>query len=286
VERFTISPIGHVRNDVQDIRFDDWKNLVSRLVIDEGYVEGLDGIERFSHLLVICRLHLPGNLLLKRHPRDRRDLPVVGIFATRSQVRPNRLGLHLVRLLERKGNDLLVKGLDAVNGTPLVDIKPYIPKLDMATNAAAPEWVYKLDESRGTRNEEKYMVEGTLGITLACEKCAKEIGAQERYEHLGRSYCEDCYMDILSPPKACDPWAVYSARSSLQGKDKFSTLTPVQRRIVDYVRTKGAVTAEEVTEHLNLTETEFKREFAVLRHMEVLRGMKKGPMVMYTLFDT
>jgi hypothetical protein len=92
-------------------------------------------------------------------------------------------------------------------------------------------------------------------------------------------------MDILSPPKACDPWAVYSAQRSLQGNDKFSTLTPMQRRIVDYVKTKGGVGAKELTEHFNMTEEEFKREFAVLRHMEVLRGTKKGPVVVYMLFD-
>lgn len=155
VERFTVTSIGHVENDVEDIRFDDWKALVSHLVIDEAYVEALDGIEQFSHLVGISRLHLPGKLLLKRHPRDREDLPIVGIFATRSQSRPNRLGLHLVRLLERKGNELLVKGLDAVSGTPLIDIKPYIPQLDMATNAAVPEWVDKLDECRRVHGEEK-----------------------------------------------------------------------------------------------------------------------------------
>ena len=53
-------------------------------------------------------------------------------------------------------------------------------------------------------------------------------------------------MDILSPPKACDPWAVYAAKCSLQGNDKFSALTPGQRRIVDYIRAKGEVTVEEV----------------------------------------
>lgn len=152
---FIISPIGHVRNNVQDIRFHEWKSLVSRLVIDERYVEGLDGIEEFSHLLVISRLHLPGKLLLKRHPRDRHDLPVVGIFATRSQLRPSKLGLHLVQLRERKGNVLLVKGLDAVDGTPLVDIKPYIPTLDIETNVAVPEWVNKLDVGRRACGEEK-----------------------------------------------------------------------------------------------------------------------------------
>jgi tRNA-Thr(GGU) m(6)t(6)A37 methyltransferase TsaA len=148
-----IEPIGRIENDVRDIRFGDWKNLVSRLVIHEEYVDGLDGIEEFSHLFVISRLHLPGELLLKRHPRDRQDLPVVGIFATRSQIRPSRLGLHLVRLLERKESELLVKGLDAINGTPLIDIKPYIPLLDAATDAATPEWVDKLDEDQARRQE-------------------------------------------------------------------------------------------------------------------------------------
>ena len=94
---FSLDPIGHVKNGVHDIRFKDWKELVSRLVIKERYIEALDGLEEFSHLFVISRLHLPGTMRLKRHPRDRQDLPLVGIFATRSQMRPNRLGLHLAR---------------------------------------------------------------------------------------------------------------------------------------------------------------------------------------------
>jgi len=143
---FNVNPIGYVKNDVHDIRFKDWKHLVSYLVIDGRYVEALEGIEEFSHLLIISRLHLPGKLLLKRHPRDREDLPVKGIFATRSQLRPNRLGLHLVQLLERKENELLVAGLDAVDGTPLVDIKPYIPRQDAVPTAKVPGWVQKLHE--------------------------------------------------------------------------------------------------------------------------------------------
>jgi tRNA-Thr(GGU) m(6)t(6)A37 methyltransferase TsaA len=148
-DSFSISPIGYVKNDMHDVRFGDWKNLVSRLVIDERYVTALEGLEEFSHLFVICRLHLPGNVLLKRHPRDRQDLPLVGIFATRSQLRPNRLGLHVVRLLKRKENELLVAGLDAVDGTPVVDIKPYIPPQDVVMNARVPGWVDKLHEREG-----------------------------------------------------------------------------------------------------------------------------------------
>ena len=141
----SISPIGYVKNDVRDIKFHNWKHLISRLVIKDRYVEALKGLEEFSHLFLISRLHLPGKVLLKRHPRDRQDLPEVGIFATRSQMRPNRLGLHLVQLLTRERNELVVVGLDAVDGTPLLDIKPYIPEQDVVAAATVPDWVRKLN---------------------------------------------------------------------------------------------------------------------------------------------
>ena len=63
-------------------------------------------------------------------------------------------------------------------------------------------------------------------MPYSCAKCDKQIEKQQGYEHQGKLYCEDCYMDILSPPKACDPWAVHSAQTFLKGKDKLSTLTP------------------------------------------------------------
>jgi tRNA (adenine37-N6)-methyltransferase len=144
VERFIIEPIGYVENGIEDTRFATWKTLSSRIVIDQTYAEALDGIEQFSHLLVICLLHLPGKILLKRHPRDREDLPVVGIFATRSQLRPNRLGLHLVRLVEKRGKELVVEGLDVIDGTPIIDIKPYLPRQDVVPDAIVPEWTNKL----------------------------------------------------------------------------------------------------------------------------------------------
>jgi hypothetical protein len=125
-----------------------------------------------------------------------------------------------------------------------------------------------------------------MDAPLACQRCGKPIEEEDGYQHLGGLYCEDCYMDILSPPKACDPWAVYAARSTLQGQDKLSALTPLQRRIVDYVRGKGAATADEIMQELGFSEQEFKREFAVLRHMEVLRGTKKETGIVYMLFGS
>ena len=91
-------------------------------------------------------------------------------------------------------------------------------------------------------------------------------------------------MDVLSPPKACDPWAVHSAQTFLKGKDKLATLTPLQLRLVNYLKQKGEATLEELIKNLNLTEGESRREFAVLRHMEILRATKRGDKVYYLLF--
>ena len=117
-----------------------------------------------------------------------------------------------------------------------------------------------------------------------CARCNKSIEKSQCYEHQGKTFCEDCYMDILSPPKACDPWAVHSAQTFLRGKDKLSTLTPLQVKIVNYIREKGEATAEEIIRNLNLTEEELRREFAVLRHMEILRATKRGDKIFYILF--
>jgi tRNA (adenine37-N6)-methyltransferase len=144
----SVKPIGYVENSVLDARWQDWGTLISRLVIDDVYAKALHGLEGFSHLLVIFWLHLPGNFLLRRHPRGRKDLPLVGIFATRTQFRPNPLGLQVVQLLKVEGNTLTVKGLDAVNGTPLIDIKPYMPQRDRVSHVRVPPWVRKLDEKK------------------------------------------------------------------------------------------------------------------------------------------
>ena len=121
-------------------------------------------------------------------------------------------------------------------------------------------------------------------MPFQCSKCGKTLEKHECYEHQGKVFCEDCYMDILSPPKACDPWAVHSAKTFLRGKDKLSTLTPLQLKIVDYFGGKGEATIEEMVENLNLAEEVLRREFAVLRHMEVLRATRKDGKVVYILF--
>jgi hypothetical protein len=121
-------------------------------------------------------------------------------------------------------------------------------------------------------------------MVTQCAKCGKKIEKQQCYEYHGNVFCEDCYMDILSPMKACDPWAVHSAQSFLKGKDKLSTLTPLQLNIVNYLKGKGEATMDEMTENLKLNEEALRREFAVLRHMEILKATKKGDKIFYLLF--
>ena len=121
-------------------------------------------------------------------------------------------------------------------------------------------------------------------MSYRCAKCNKEIERRQAYDHQSKMFCEDCYMDSLSPPKACDPWAVHSAQTFLRGKDRLSALTPLQLSIVNYIKTKGEATLEDMLENLNLTEEVLRREFAVLRHMEVLRATKKEGKILYILF--
>ena len=121
-------------------------------------------------------------------------------------------------------------------------------------------------------------------MLVQCTKCGKEIEEQQGYEYQSNLFCEDCYMDLLSPPKACDPWAVHSAQTFLRGKDKLSTLTLLPRKIVDYVKGRGEATPEEIMMSLSLTEEEFRREFAPLRHMEVLRKTKTNGKIVCILF--
>ncbi len=115
-------------------------------MVDSSLTEALDGLEGFSHIIVLYWMHqiTTTQLTLKIHPQGRQELPLVGLFATRSPYRPNPIGKTTVRLLERRGNLLRVEGLDATDGTPVIDIKPYLPEYDSVTNAKVPPWVINL----------------------------------------------------------------------------------------------------------------------------------------------
>ena len=140
----SLKAIGMVRNEIKQPVRHGWGEIVSKIVVNSNLTEALDGLDECSHIIVLYWMHqLPEGrpLPLKVHPMGKPELPLVGRFATRSPSRPNPVGQSTVRLLERQGNILKVKGLDAIDGTPVIDIKPYIPKYDSATDAKAPPWM-------------------------------------------------------------------------------------------------------------------------------------------------
>ncbi|MBM2824602.1 MAG: hypothetical protein HW402_266 [Dehalococcoidales bacterium] len=138
-----LKPIGFVRNAVKEPGRREWAEIVSEIVIDSHLTEALDGLEGFSHLIVLCWMHrvTDAEMPLKVHPGRRPEAPLVGLFASRSPNRPNRLAKATVRLLELRDNILKVQGLDAIDGTPVIDIKPFIPGYDSVAEARVPQWI-------------------------------------------------------------------------------------------------------------------------------------------------
>jgi tRNA-Thr(GGU) m(6)t(6)A37 methyltransferase TsaA len=140
----SLKAIGIVSNGIKQRMRHGWREVVSEITINSELVEALDGLEDFSHIIVLYWMHqLPERhpLPLKVHPMGNQDLPLTGRFATRAPTRPNPIGQATVELLERRANVLKVKGLDAIDGTPVIDIKPYIPGYDSASNAKTPRWM-------------------------------------------------------------------------------------------------------------------------------------------------
>jgi tRNA-Thr(GGU) m(6)t(6)A37 methyltransferase TsaA len=147
VPDMTLVPIGFVKSPIKEPTADrlNLKEIISEININENLTEALDGIEQFSHIIVLYWMHRATRekKRLKTHPMGRTDVSKQGIFAVRTAHRPNPIGKTTVRLLERRKNILKVQGLDAIDGTPVIDIKPYIPGYDSAHDAKTPDWVIR-----------------------------------------------------------------------------------------------------------------------------------------------
>ena len=141
-EPVLLRPIGVVRNSEQQ-RYEGWEDVRSDLIFRDDLLEALDSIEGYSHVIVIFHLHqVPEaeRTAGRIHPRGDPQYPLQGVLATRSQRRPSSIGVSVVPLLRRRKNILRVQGLDALNGTPILDIKPYIPHYDSVADAKIPDW--------------------------------------------------------------------------------------------------------------------------------------------------
>ena len=139
-----IKPLGRAKNKVSQPTLPGWKDVKTEIVIDKKYVKGLDGIEGYSHIIVVYWMDKETECHLKHHPQGRKDVPYGGVFACRCPQRPNRIAISTVKLLSRKKNSIKVKGLDILDGTPILDIKPYTPNYDLVKKAVVPAWVKRL----------------------------------------------------------------------------------------------------------------------------------------------
>jgi tRNA-Thr(GGU) m(6)t(6)A37 methyltransferase TsaA len=157
---FDVRPIGVVTRPGSDATpgayFDPDEESV--IVIDPIWESALTGIEEYSHLVVMFwldRAERAESAPELFQPDGRADLPSVGLFATRTPRRPNPIGMACPRLIRRDGNRLVVRGIDAWDGTPVVDIKGYAPRDDIRADAHVPDWLIRLwkthDEERVDR---------------------------------------------------------------------------------------------------------------------------------------
>jgi tRNA-Thr(GGU) m(6)t(6)A37 methyltransferase TsaA len=148
-QQITIKPIGYVKTDAEGDEVKD-KTRTSTIIIDPELLPALDGIEDYSHLHILFWMHEiseKDRIKMKVHPRGRTDLPLVGAFAVRTNHRPNPVGLTIVELLDVDKNILIVRGLDAFNDTPVLDIKPY-DNWDIMTDPRVPKWWQKLEQEK------------------------------------------------------------------------------------------------------------------------------------------
>ena len=140
-----LKPIGSVKNNIKKPRFGNFTNEVSEVIVNKKFTKSLTGIEEYSHIIIVYWMDKVKDYIITHRPQANPNVPIVGIFACRCPQRPNPIGITTVKLIGRRGNKLKVKGLDILDGTPIIDIKPYWPQYDKVVNGKTPSWVNKLD---------------------------------------------------------------------------------------------------------------------------------------------
>ncbi|CAH2462304.1 MULTISPECIES: SAM-dependent methyltransferase [Bacillus] len=141
---FSVRPIAFVHNERMEIADDEWGEVRSLITLSESFTEeSIQGIEEFSHIEVIFYFHKVTDEQIQysaRHPRNNSKYPKVGIFAQRGKNRPNRIGATIVNVIRRDGKTIVVEGLDAIDGTPILDIKPVMKEFIPREEIKQPKW--------------------------------------------------------------------------------------------------------------------------------------------------
>jgi tRNA (adenine37-N6)-methyltransferase len=145
---FAIEPVAFVRSTRTAAVDDDWDRETAVIALAEGFgPEALYGLDLFSHVEVVFVFdQVPPDKIERgaRHPRGRADWPLTGIFAQRGKNRPNRIGLTTCAIVKVEGTQLHVHGLDAIDGTPVIDIKPVMREFQPRGDLRQPEWASEL----------------------------------------------------------------------------------------------------------------------------------------------
>lgn len=148
---FTLTPIGHVKNARNEPIDDNWDAIPSEIHLDPKQLgpDAAAGLDAFSHVVVVYVFDKVGDGEIERgarHPRGRKDWPKVGILAQRGKNRPNRIGITTCEVLGVDSMTIKVKGLDAINGTPVVDIKPLMLGFEPRGKVREPAWAREIME--------------------------------------------------------------------------------------------------------------------------------------------
>jgi tRNA-Thr(GGU) m(6)t(6)A37 methyltransferase TsaA len=144
---FTLNPVGVVHSSRSEADDDNWDSENSKIELIPPFDDqALRGLTDFSHCIVVYVFDQASwdESKMARHPRGNTDWPKVGIFAQRAKDRPNRLGVTVCQVLAVNGSTIHVKGLDAIDGTPVVDIKPWMDEFGPRGNVSQPSWSTEL----------------------------------------------------------------------------------------------------------------------------------------------
>ena len=149
MENIILSPIGYVKNNIEIKKDDSWGKDTSVITLNDEYKGGLLGLNEFSHCIILFYLNktrYDSQKHLQRRPRNIADMPLTGIFAQRGKDRPNQIGMTSVKIVSVSEKELTVQGLDAIDGTPVIDIKPVFKEFLPREKIIQPEWTSRLME--------------------------------------------------------------------------------------------------------------------------------------------
>ena len=147
MKQITLTPIAYVKNIRKEPIDDHWQKIESTIILDENLpLDIIEGLDSFSHLEIIYYFNKveDNGIVYSSRPRGNPNYPLVGIFAQRKKERPNKLGLSTVEIISIEGRNIKVKFLDAIDGTPIVDIKPVFKKFQPIGEVKEPNWVSDL----------------------------------------------------------------------------------------------------------------------------------------------